>query len=132
MEQISIEEKYRQQYAHFGRMNDILYRLPILFSTLIGGLWYFGFQAIGENELIARVVFAFTAMLSFVFILIIHRFNMAFCAYIDNLNKMDGEFSVTLRSSKCPSSTSLIQVSLAIAALLSLILLASRFCTASI
>jgi len=33
MDDISIAEKYKQQYAHFGRLNEILYRLTVLFST---------------------------------------------------------------------------------------------------
>lgn len=39
---VSIDEIYRQQYAHFSRMNDLFYKLPIGFSTIIGGLWFFG------------------------------------------------------------------------------------------
>jgi len=30
---VDISEIHRQQYAHIGRMNDILYRLPVVFSA---------------------------------------------------------------------------------------------------
>lgn len=128
MGEVSIEEKYRQQYAHFGRMNEILYRLPILFSTLIGGLWYFGFQAIEENKLVSTFVFFFTAILSVVFILMMHRFSLAFSAYINNLNLLDGEFSISIKHSSCPSSIKLVQFSLVIASIISAIFSLSVLC----
>lgn len=128
MSEVSIEEKYRQQYAHFGRMNEILYRLPILFSTLIGGLWYFGFQAFEVNKLVSTFVFSFTAILSVVFILMMHRFGLAFSAYINNLNLLDGEFSISIKHSSCPSSIKLVQLSLVIASIISAIFSLSVIC----
>lgn len=128
MHKISIEEIYRQQYAHFGRMNGHLYRLPILFSTLIGGLWFFGFKAI-ENSLFALLVFFFTFLLSIIFILMMHRFRLAFSGYITNLNKMDGEFAVSLKEKIIPSSISLIQFTLGISSFISFIFAISVLCS---
>lgn len=65
---VDISEIHRQQYAHFGRMNDILYRLPVLFSTLIGGLWFFAFSQNEKNVPAAVVVLTFSAFLSVVFL----------------------------------------------------------------
>lgn len=38
---VSVKDIYKEQYAHFRAMNDILYKIPPLFSVAIGGLWYF-------------------------------------------------------------------------------------------
>lgn len=38
MPDISDLDRYREQYAHFRSMNDILYKIPPLFTAIIGGL----------------------------------------------------------------------------------------------
>jgi len=112
-------EIYRQQYAHFGRMNDVLYKLPVLFSSLIGALWYFSFTFLARDRFVSGVVLVFAAVLSVIFYLVMERFRLAFNAYIDNINKMDGEMKVTIRGSNVPSTMRLIQIALGIAAVLS-------------
>lgn len=96
---VDISEIHRQQYAHFGRMNDILYRLPVLFSTLIGGLWFFAFSQNEQNAAVAVVVLTFAAFLSVVFYKIMARFRISFNCYIGNINKLDGDFAVSLKNS---------------------------------
>lgn len=111
MDDISITEKYKQQYAHFGRLNDILYRLPVLFSTVIGGLWYFAYSALNHNRFISIVVLLFTIVLCVVFYFIMERFKSAFNGYINNLNKMDGDMCITIKGTE-RSIMSLVQYSL--------------------
>ena len=106
---VDVSEIHKQQYAHFGRMNDILYRLPVLFSTLIGGLWFFAFTKNEDNIPIALVVLTFAAFLSVVFYKIMERFRRSFNGYIDNINKLDGEFSVSLKSKAGPRDWSTIR-----------------------
>lgn len=62
---VSIDEIYRQQYAHFSRMNDLFYKLPIGFSTVIGGLWFFGTSMIEKDQFFAAVVFLFVSATPF-------------------------------------------------------------------
>ena len=38
---ITINEIYKEQYAHFRALNDILYKIPPLFTAVIGALWLF-------------------------------------------------------------------------------------------
>ncbi len=121
MPEIELVEKYKQQYAHFGRMNDILYKLPVLFSTLIGALWYFSFSFMEKDRFLSLMVLLFAACLAVVFILVMHRFRLAFNAYIDNINEMDGDHKISLKHSKAPSTIALIQYSLLIACILSVI-----------
>lgn len=104
MTEISIVDKYQQQYAHFGRMNDILYKLPPLFSTIIGALWFFAVNYMEEKKLISVGVFLFAAACCLCFWLVMHRFRLAFNAYMDNINKMDGEMKVTLKKDPSPST----------------------------
>jgi len=71
-------------------MNDILYKLPPLFSTIIGALWFFAVSCMDKDRVISMFVFLFAAACCVCFCIIMRRFRLAFNAYIDNINKMDG------------------------------------------
>ena len=101
---VTVKEIYEQQYAHFRAMNDILYKIPPIFSTILGGLWYFAASYIGKDRIIACGVFIFAAIAAACFTIALQRFRLAFTGYIDNLNRFDGEYKVTLKSSCWPST----------------------------
>jgi len=84
-EHIPAIEIYKQQYAHFGRMNDLIYKLPTLYSALIGALWFFAYTA-KKEPLIATAVFAFPAVVCLHSIHVTKRFRTAFNLYIDRIN----------------------------------------------
>jgi hypothetical protein len=115
----SVQEIYREQYAHFRSMNETLYRLPPLFTVVIGGLWYFATTQRQHDQLTAVSVFLFAAVVCLSAVLIMQRFGIAFNSYIDNLNRLDGEYRVTIRSSRIPSTVKIIQGLFLIALLLS-------------
>jgi len=102
---VSINEIYKEQYAHFRSMNDILYKIPPLFSAAIGGLWYFAANQLKSDRLIAVSIFLFAAVLSVSSVFIMDRFSRAFSSYISNLNKLDGDYAVTLKDQTWPPST---------------------------
>ncbi|MDQ0333044.1 small-conductance mechanosensitive channel [Mesorhizobium sp. YL-MeA3-2017] len=79
---VSINEIYKEQYAHFRAMNDILYKIPPLFSAAIGGLWYFAASQLTSDRLIAVGIFVFAAVVSVCSVLIMGRFSLAFSRYI--------------------------------------------------
>jgi hypothetical protein len=54
------------------------------------------------------------------FVNVMQRFRLAFNAYIDNLNKMDGEMKVSIKPSHFPSTIGTIQLLLWAAAVVSL------------
>ena len=95
-EHIPTMEIYKQQYAHFGRMNDLIYKLPTLYSALIGALWYFAYSAKSEIP-ISCGVFVFAAVVCFHSIYVTNRFRAAFNLYIDRINSFDREYAVTIR-----------------------------------
>jgi hypothetical protein len=95
-EQIPSLEIYKQQYAHFGRMNDLIYKLPTLYSALVGALWYFAYSAKSETVMSCGV-FIFAAVLCFHSIYVTNRFRAAFNLYIDRINSFDREYAVTIR-----------------------------------
>jgi len=97
-EHIPAIEIYKQQYAHFGRMNDLIYKLPTLYSALIGALWFFAYTA-KKEPLIATAVFAFAAVVCLHSIHVTKRFRTAFNLYIDRINTFDREYAVSIRSS---------------------------------
>lgn len=116
MPEISELDRYKEQYAHFRSMNDILYKIPPIFMAVIGGLWYFAAQNVEKQKWIACGAFVFSAVASLCFINVMERFSLAFTGYIDNLNKMDGPMKVTIRSSCLPSTVKTIQFLLLAAA----------------
>lgn len=102
---VSVNEIYKEQYAHFRAMNDILYKIPPLFTVAIGGLWYFAASQLKSDRLIAVGIFLFAALVSVGSAFIMTRFSLAFSRYIGNLNKLDGEYAVSLRDMTWPPST---------------------------
>jgi len=101
-------------------MNDILYKIPPLFTAVLGGLWYFAATNLDKNKWIACVVFGFALIASVCFVNVMQRFRSAFNAYIDNLNIMDGDMKVTTKPSELPSTITTVQILLWAAALASL------------
>ena len=116
---VTIGEIYKEQYAHFRAMNDILYKIPPIFTVVVGSLWYFAVQNIYKDPVIAGAVFSFAAVASLCFVTVMERFRAAFNGYIDNLNKMDGAMRVSIRSSCLPSTIKTVQLLLWLACLLS-------------
>src|SRR6185369_4080423 len=94
--EIPAVEIYKQQYAHFGRMNDLIYKLPTLYSALIGALWFFAYTARNE-PIVSSAVFAFAAVTCVHSIYITDRFKTAFSLYIDRINAFDRQYAVTIR-----------------------------------
>lgn len=125
---ITINDIYKEQYAHFRGMNDILYKIPPLFTAVIGGLWYFAVQNLANDKWIARLVFAFTAIASVCFVNVMQRFRLAFNGYISNLNKMDGDMRVTTQGTTRFSTIRTVQILLWSAAAVSLLGIVYSFC----
>jgi len=117
--QVSVDEIYRQQYSHFSKMNDLFYKLPIGFSTIIGGLWFFGADMMAKDQFISSIVFLFAALCCTAFLLMMDRFGAAFNAYIDNLNILDGKYKVSIKKARWRSSKKVIMTLLLCALLLS-------------
>lgn len=120
MTEITDLDRYKEQYAHFRSMNDILYKIPPIFTAVIGGLWYFGSTNLESQKWVACAVFLFCTIASVCFINVMQRFKMAFSGYIDNLNEMDGPRKVSIKSSPLPSTVATIQFLLFAAAVTSL------------
>lgn len=120
MGEITPVDIYKEQYSHFRAMNDILYKIPPIFTAVLGGLWYFAVTTLDKDKWISCAVFAFAMVCSICFVNVIQRFQTAFSLYIDNLNKMDGDMKVSIRPSLLPSTTATIQFMLWVAALVSL------------
>lgn len=120
-ERVRLTDIYREQYAHFRSMNDILYKIPPLFTVALGGLWYFAASQLKTDRVVAAGIFFFCVILSIAFINIMGRFGKAFNGYLDNLNKLDGDYRVTLKPSGLPSTVKTIQLLLWVSAIASII-----------
>lgn len=119
---VSVKDIYKEQYAHFRAMNDILYKIPPLFSVAIGGLWYFAASQLKTDRVIAVAIFFFAAVVSVASVFIMGRFSKAFSLYITNLNKLDGGYAVSLKDKDKkwpPSTVKIIQFLLWVAAAIS-------------
>ena len=98
-------EIYKQHYAHFGRMNDIIYKLPILYATLIGGLWYFGISISDEKPIISSMVVLFAALLCWASVIMTRRLKMAMNGYLNSVNSFDAEYAVSLKNADGTSAS---------------------------
>jgi hypothetical protein len=119
---VNVKDIYKEQYAHFRAMNDILYKIPPLFSVAIGGLWYFAASQLKTDRIIAVAIFFFAAVVSVASVFIMGRFSQAFSLYITNLNKLDGDYAVSLKDKDKkwpPSTVKIIQFLLWVAAVIS-------------
>ena len=96
-DRISAADIYKQQYAHFGRLNDLLYKLPTLYAALVGALWYFAYLSKATEPAISGFVFIFAAVICLYSIQVTQRFRAAFNQYIDRINAFDREFAVTIK-----------------------------------
>jgi hypothetical protein len=115
MAEITDIDRYKEQYAHFRSMNDILYKI----TAIIVGLWYFAASNIANNKWVACLVFAFCAVASVCFVNVMQRFRLSFNGYINNLNKMDGDMRVSIQASCFPSTITTFQLLLWTAAIVS-------------
>lgn len=118
--QVETAEIYRQQYAHFGRMNDILYKLPAFYSTIMGGLWYFAANYAEKDRIISFAIFVFAAFICRTFANMTKRFGRAFKAYINNINKLDREYAISISDPNEKSSIRSIQTGLYAAMIISI------------
>lgn len=121
MTEITRAEIYKEQYAHFRSMNDILYKIPPLFTAILGGLWYFAVLNLEKDKWISSTIFTFAAVASVCFVNVMQRFRMAFNSYIDNLNQMDGDMKVSIKPSRLPSTIVTVQILLWTAAAVSVL-----------
>jgi hypothetical protein len=110
MSEITRADIYREQYAHFRSMNDILYKMPPLFTAVIGGLWFFATLNLEKDKSVSCAVFMFAGIASVSFVNVMQRFRMAFNSYIENLNQLDGELKVTIKPSLLPSTIVTVQL----------------------
>lgn len=120
MNDITPLDKYKEQYAHMRAMNDILYKMPPIFTTVIGGLWVFAINFSGAEKLVPCSIFLFASIASICFINIVRRFGLAFTRYLNNLNTLDGEYSVSLQQERGPSTIGTIKMLLTVACVMSL------------
>ena len=109
-DQIKLTDIYKEQYAHFRSMNDILYKIPPLFTLAIGGLWYFAVSQMEKDTTVSVAVFLFAALLCVCFVNIMGRFGAAFSAYISNLNRLDGAYAVSIKGPRRLSTVKTVQL----------------------
>ena len=116
-------EVHKQQYAHFGRLNDTLYKLPGIFAAVMGGLWYFAVGQVGKDRVIACAVFVFSAAVSCTCAVSAWRLRQAFNGYLDRLNSLDGRWRVSLQPTGklVPSTLRALTYLMCLAAALSLL-----------
>lgn len=114
-------EIYRQHYAHFTSMTNLLFTMPIGLATVIGGAWALAGTFINTSPYFSLGLLLFAGVSSFAFANIVYRFKVAYSAFIDNLNKMDGRYRVTIRHLKTPSTATTVMVLMLVFGVLSFV-----------
>lgn len=113
------EAVYPALSKRFEGLRDQQYKLPSLFSALIGGLWFFGCQQVTKDRFISAAVFLFAVAVSLACLKAIYRFRQAFNMHLDTLNALEGPLAITLpkeRFSRNRSMTMLLWIALAYSA----------------
>jgi hypothetical protein len=91
---ISSLDIYKVQADRISNLNTTLYQTPPIFSTVIGGLWYFAATQITTQRAIAVGSFLFAIAVGLVGAASIYRLRLSMNEYYQNLEKFEGEFSV--------------------------------------
>ena len=82
-------EIYKQQSARFINLNDSLYRIPPLFASVIGALWYFAAQAMPTQRFMPAMVFLFAGMVASCGAVTVQRLRGYMTAYLNNLSRFE-------------------------------------------
>lgn len=90
-------EIYKQQSSRFNNLNDTLYKIPPIFSTVIGGLWYFAVSQIDHRRWMAVGVFLFAAAVGAAGANSLAQLRLAMDKYLTRLQSFEGDSAVTLK-----------------------------------
>ncbi len=93
-------EIYKQQSARFQNLNDTLYRIPPIFSTVIGGLWYFAASQSVHNIFLAEGVLLFASAVGMAGGNALMQLRMAINGYLEQLNQFESGHIVNLKSER--------------------------------
>jgi hypothetical protein len=91
-------EIYKQQSARFQNLNDTLYRIPPIFSTVIGGLWYFAASQSGHNMVLAEGILLFASAVGMAGGNALMQLRLAINGYLEQLNHFESGHAVSLKS----------------------------------
>lgn len=83
-------EFHKLQWENYGRTHNVMYALPALFVTVVGGLWFFSFQALEKDKGVSLIVMIFAAICSLLFAGIIGRFEHVTAEYLKMFEKREG------------------------------------------
>lgn len=114
-DQVTLANIYQAQTSHVTNMTDRLFSMPVSFATVVGGAWVLAGTFAKESPEIAGLLFFFSFLCACAFSNVVFRFGKAYKCYLDNLNKIEGEWKVTIKEVKGPSTVNTI-ISLLIAA----------------
>jgi SAM-dependent methyltransferase len=81
-------EAYQQNYLQFRSLNQIMWQIPVLATTLTGGLW-FGVSRILDNPLLVTVLLSTATFGNLAFIAILMRFRHVMECYMQWLKAVD-------------------------------------------
>lgn len=97
---------YKAHCAKAQSAVDSLYKMPPIFSTIIGGLWYFASQQAASRPLMAAAVFLFAAAVGLAASVALWRNRMTMNGYLDSVQRFEGPYGFSLRGrSRLPSVT---------------------------
>lgn len=96
-------EIYKQQSTRFQNLNDTLYRIPPIFSTVIGGLWYFSFSQSSHNLILAEGILLFAAAVGLAGGNALMQLRLAINRYLDQINQFESGHAVTLKPADPPT-----------------------------
>ena len=92
---IAALEIYKLQSARFTNLNDTLYRIPPIFGTVIGGLWYFAAQPNPTQKFIPVMAFVLAGLVSMTGVVAVGRLGGYMSAYLNNLAQFEAPYTIS-------------------------------------
>lgn len=77
------------QWQNYKRTHDVFYHLPAIYSTIIGGLWYFSYSITTKDSWLSFSIILFSAICSASFLVAITRFEYVLGNQIHYLNERE-------------------------------------------
>lgn len=96
-------EAYQQNYLQFRSLNQIMWQIPVLATTLTGGLW-FGVSRILDNPLLVTVLLSTATFGNLAFIAILMRFRHVMECYMQWLKAVDESLYVDASANAASSN----------------------------
>lgn len=96
--QVEKIEIYKAHCARASAAIEHLYKLPPVFATVIGGLWFFATQQLATHRFLSVAIFLFAACVALVGDVSFRRIRDAMNGYLDSIALFEGHHAFSMKA----------------------------------